>query len=174
MPVPVATTHPLGKGLAVAKPEVLQSEGPFARMARLKAEAEAQQKAQQQEQPQAVQVSITASAVAASPAAEPAPAASAFSIAVSHLDFSYPGLGERRARSPRLPPPSRADRAPPGRSTSPPPPRRADGRPIPGQPPLISDMNLSLQPGSRCLLLGANGAGKTTLLKILGGKHMVR
>ncbi len=34
-------------------------------------------------------------------------------------------------------------------------------------------MCLSLQPGSRCLLIGANGAGKTTLLKILGGKHMV-
>jgi CCR4-NOT complex subunit CAF16 len=53
------------------------------------------------------------------------------------------------------------------------PARFADGRPVPGQPPLISDMNLSLEPGSRCLLLGANGAGKTTLLKILGGKHMV-
>lgn len=49
----------------------------------------------------------------------------------------------------------------------------ADGRPIAGQPPLISDMSLSLAPGSRCLLLGANGAGKTTLLKIIGGKHMV-
>lgn len=49
----------------------------------------------------------------------------------------------------------------------------ADGRPVPGQPPLITDMCLTLQPGSRCLLIGANGAGKTTLLKILGGKHMV-
>jgi energy-coupling factor transporter ATP-binding protein EcfA2 len=34
-------------------------------------------------------------------------------------------------------------------------------------------MNLRLQPGSRCLLIGANGAGKTTLLKIIGGKHMI-
>ena len=34
-------------------------------------------------------------------------------------------------------------------------------------------MKLKLQPGSRCLLIGANGAGKTTLLKILGGKHMI-
>lgn len=49
----------------------------------------------------------------------------------------------------------------------------ADGRPVPGQPPLITDMCLQLQPGSRCLLVGANGAGKTTLLKILAGKHMV-
>eukprot|EP00878_Enallax_costatus_P041367 GHUV01048103.1.p1 GENE.GHUV01048103.1~~GHUV01048103.1.p1 ORF type:complete len:154 (-),score=42.86 GHUV01048103.1:49-510(-) len=49
----------------------------------------------------------------------------------------------------------------------------ADGRPIPGQPPLITDMCLQLEPGSRCLLIGANGAGKTTLLKVLAGKHMV-
>jgi hypothetical protein len=60
---------------------------------------------------------------------------------------------------------------------SPPPPKPGplppDGRPIPGQPPLITDMTLELAPGSRCLLIGANGAGKTTLLKILGGKHMV-
>jgi CCR4-NOT complex subunit CAF16 len=48
-----------------------------------------------------------------------------------------------------------------------------DGRPIPGLPPLISGMGLSLPKGSRALLLGANGAGKTTLLRILAGKHMV-
>ncbi|MEW5308734.1 MAG: hypothetical protein WDW38_000670 [Sanguina aurantia] len=47
------------------------------------------------------------------------------------------------------------------------------GRPVPGLAPLIADLSLTLQPGSRCLLLGGNGAGKTTLLKILGGKHMV-
>lgn len=49
----------------------------------------------------------------------------------------------------------------------------ADGRPVPGQPPLITDMSLQLPAGSRCLLIGANGAGKTTLLKIIAGKHMV-
>ena len=48
-----------------------------------------------------------------------------------------------------------------------------DGSPVPGQEPLIKDMNLVLKPGTCCLLLGANGAGKTTLLKILAGKHMV-
>lgn len=48
-----------------------------------------------------------------------------------------------------------------------------DGRPIPGLPPLIQGMRLSLPSGSRTLLLGANGAGKTTLLRILAGKHMV-
>lgn len=49
-----------------------------------------------------------------------------------------------------------------------------DGRPIPGMPPLISDMQLKLHPGECSLLLGANGAGKTTLLKIMGGYHMIR
>ncbi|KAJ7525623.1 hypothetical protein O6H91_17G059600 [Diphasiastrum complanatum] len=43
----------------------------------------------------------------------------------------------------------------------------------PGQPPFISDFSLKLNPGSRCLLVGANGAGKTTLLRIFAGKHMV-
>ncbi|QCE06708.1 CCR4-NOT complex subunit CAF16 [Vigna unguiculata] len=41
------------------------------------------------------------------------------------------------------------------------------------QPPLFLDFNLNIEPGSRCLLVGANGSGKTTLLKILAGKHMV-
>ncbi|CAG9465071.1 unnamed protein product [Pedinophyceae sp. YPF-701] len=39
--------------------------------------------------------------------------------------------------------------------------------------PFISNFNLDLPRGSRCLLLGANGAGKTTLLQILAGKYMV-
>uniref|UniRef100_A0A0D6R5K0 ABC transporter domain-containing protein n=1 Tax=Araucaria cunninghamii TaxID=56994 RepID=A0A0D6R5K0_ARACU len=42
-----------------------------------------------------------------------------------------------------------------------------------GQPPFITNFNLSLPPGSRQILVGANGSGKTTLLKILAGKHMV-
>ncbi|CAN6462124.1 unnamed protein product [Victoria cruziana] len=41
------------------------------------------------------------------------------------------------------------------------------------QPPLFTEFNLTVSPGSRCLLVGANGSGKTTLLKILAGKHMV-
>ncbi|GBG80147.1 hypothetical protein CBR_g30515 [Chara braunii] len=43
----------------------------------------------------------------------------------------------------------------------------------PSEPPLLSDFTLRLEPGSRCLLIGANGAGKTTILRILAGKHMV-
>ena len=49
----------------------------------------------------------------------------------------------------------------------------ADGRPLPGVPPVVTDMSIKLPAGSRCILVGPNGAGKTTLLKILGGKHMV-
>jgi len=48
-----------------------------------------------------------------------------------------------------------------------------DGRPIPGLPPVVRDMSMSLPRGSLCLLVGPNGAGKTTLLKVLAGKHMV-
>eukprot|EP00240_Pyramimonas_obovata_P004448 CAMPEP_0118925704 /NCGR_PEP_ID=MMETSP1169-20130426/3548_1 /TAXON_ID=36882 /ORGANISM="Pyramimonas obovata, Strain CCMP722" /LENGTH=366 /DNA_ID=CAMNT_0006867077 /DNA_START=139 /DNA_END=1236 /DNA_ORIENTATION=+ len=48
-----------------------------------------------------------------------------------------------------------------------------DGRPIPGIPPMITDMCMEMYPGQCGLLLGANGAGKTTLLKILGGYHMI-
>ena len=40
--------------------------------------------------------------------------------------------------------------------------------------PLVLDrFELDVEPGARCLLIGANGAGKTTLLRILAGKHMV-
>ena len=37
---------------------------------------------------------------------------------------------------------------------------------------VLHGLNMSLAPGSRCLLIGANGAGKSTLLRLLGGKHM--
>ncbi|GBF90133.1 ABC transporter I family protein [Raphidocelis subcapitata] len=156
MPVPISITHPKGAGLAAARPAELPTEGPFARLARLK-EAQQQQDDQQQQQPSdgdaappaatpgpgsEAAVAAGAGAAAGGARADGAAAAAAEpSILVDHLDFSYPGL---------------------------------DGRPIPGQPPLITDMTLSLAPGSRCLLIGANGAGKTTLLKILGGKHMVQ
>jgi CCR4-NOT complex subunit CAF16 len=51
--------------------------------------------------------------------------------------------------------------------------KHPDGRPLAGVPPVVTDLHLSLPPGSRCLLLGANGAGKTSLLKVLGGHHLV-
>lgn len=36
----------------------------------------------------------------------------------------------------------------------------------------LRDINLSLERGSRTLLIGANGAGKTTLLRLLSGKRL--
>lgn len=44
---------------------------------------------------------------------------------------------------------------------------------FPGGDPFLKDFCMSLEPGSRCLLLGCNGAGKTTLLQILAGRFMV-
>lgn len=35
-----------------------------------------------------------------------------------------------------------------------------------GQPPLFLDFNLSVSPGSRCLLLGANGSGSFVIVTI--------
>ena len=37
---------------------------------------------------------------------------------------------------------------------------------------VLRDCSMTLERGSRCLLIGANGAGKSTLLRILGGKHL--
>ena len=39
--------------------------------------------------------------------------------------------------------------------------------------PTLRDVNLSLEAGTRTILLGRNGAGKSTLLHILAGKHLV-
>ena len=39
---------------------------------------------------------------------------------------------------------------------------------------VLRDVNLELERGSRCLLIGANGAGKSTLLQILAGKRMTK
>lgn len=42
----------------------------------------------------------------------------------------------------------------------------ADGRPLPGRPPVVQNMTVTLPRGATCLLIGPNGAGKTTLLKV--------
>merc|ERR1712070_1257809 len=39
-------------------------------------------------------------------------------------------------------------------------------------PPVLHSVNMQIERGSRCLLLGSNGAGKSTLLNIMGGKHI--
>jgi len=42
-----------------------------------------------------------------------------------------------------------------------------------GLPPVLRDIVLTVERGSRVLAVGANGASKTTLLSILGGKRMI-
>jgi CCR4-NOT complex subunit CAF16 len=41
------------------------------------------------------------------------------------------------------------------------------------QPVVLDGVDVDIERGARCLLIGANGAGKTTLLRVVGGKHMV-
>jgi ABC-type cobalamin/Fe3+-siderophores transport system ATPase subunit len=43
-----------------------------------------------------------------------------------------------------------------------------------GDSKVLQNLNLTLEKGSRCLLIGANGAGKSTLLRVLAGKHLVK
>eukprot|EP00980_Cylindrotheca_fusiformis_P018211 scaffold5901_cov116-Cylindrotheca_fusiformis.AAC.4 len=39
---------------------------------------------------------------------------------------------------------------------------------------VLQGLNLSLETGSRCLLIGANGSGKSTLMRILAGRHLTQ
>jgi len=39
---------------------------------------------------------------------------------------------------------------------------------------ILQDFNLTLETGSRCLLIGANGSGKSTLMRILAGRHLAK
>mmetsp|Transcript_82614 Transcript_82614/g.123985 ORF Transcript_82614/g.123985 Transcript_82614/m.123985 type:complete len:346 (-) Transcript_82614:143-1180(-) len=39
---------------------------------------------------------------------------------------------------------------------------------------ILQGLNLTLETGSRCLLIGANGSGKSTLLRILAGRHLTQ
>lgn len=82
MPVPIAVTHPQGKGITAAHASELQTEGPFARVAAKRAAGE-----QNGQQPTAN--GHTQQAEAAATGQE----ASSGNISVQHLSFSYPGLG---------------------------------------------------------------------------------
>lgn len=44
----------------------------------------------------------------------------------------------------------------------------SDGR----KKPVLHDINLEVEAGSRVLIIGPNGAGKSTLLRILAGRHL--
>tara|TARA_Y100000389_G_C17374200_1_gene470736 strand:+ start:146 stop:1033 length:888 start_codon:yes stop_codon:yes gene_type:complete len=39
---------------------------------------------------------------------------------------------------------------------------------------VLRGLNMELERGSRCLLVGANGSGKSTILRILAGKHLTK
>ncbi|KAJ1547612.1 CCR4-NOT regulatory complex component, partial [Nowakowskiella sp. JEL0078] len=43
-----------------------------------------------------------------------------------------------------------------------------------GGPPILTNLELCLPRGCRCLLVGPNGAGKSTILRILAGKRLVK
>ena len=38
---------------------------------------------------------------------------------------------------------------------------------------VLNNVNLKLNPGDRCLLIGINGSGKTCLLRAMAGMHMI-
>lgn len=120
MPVPLSVTHPKGAGLQAAKPATLPTEGPFARLARMKAEQEAAAAAAANGAAAGGAAAQDGAAAAAArsgdaapgpgsaaagsqPGAAAAPGSSSSgsgpSILVQHLDFSYPGLGEQPRRA---------------------------------------------------------------------------
>lgn len=43
-----------------------------------------------------------------------------------------------------------------------------------GGPLILDGIDLKIERGSRCLLVGSNGAGKSTLLRVIAGKHLVK
>lgn len=147
MPVPIATTHKKGVGVAGATHAPLETAGPFARLQQLPKEGPDRINGGSQTS-DAVQAAGASPAVAQQPAAvqqqsspaDAVQAAPAFAIETNGLSFTYPGI---------------------------------DGRPLPGAPTVVENMSVQLRPGSRCLLIGPNGAGKTSLLRILAGKHKV-
>lgn len=97
--MPVSITHmPTGRGVDVAKPTTMLTEGPFARLAR-------QSDAQEPQKP--APTSVAAQCQGEAPAAPTNGAdngAIQYSIDVQHLNFSYPGMGAWRALHGRVQP----------------------------------------------------------------------
>jgi len=178
MPVPISVTHPNGKGIAAANLTVLASEGPFARAARLRAEAEAATAAQTKSDGNDVSSNDhdKSNGDACETSGSGAQHCSSESVVVNHLSFSYPGLGtyvigvssafiliycvlRKFAQPQRYLQFLCMLRTTDLLTVLGNPLSSADGRPIEGVAPLITDMDLQLKPGTRCLLVGANGAG---------------
>lgn len=87
MPVPVSVTNPNGKGLVAHAVEAVETEGPFARLARQAAAPATQATPVNIPQP-------TTQAATNGSAAQPANEQHEYSIHVQNLSFAYPGLGE--------------------------------------------------------------------------------
>ncbi|KAL6764419.1 P-loop containing nucleoside triphosphate hydrolase protein [Haematococcus lacustris] len=102
MPVPVAVTNPTGKGLTAALVQSVESEGPFARMARLAAEAKANGTSAAAVQPQNGGLAHVNGHSANQEPTAPEEAVLDSVIAVNDLTFSYPGLDGRPV--PGIPP----------------------------------------------------------------------
>jgi hypothetical protein len=96
MPVPIAVTHPKGAGLTAANPATLETAGPFARLAAAAAAAKEAAAAEQQQpqQPTSIQQAEPQQAVTGSQQGVcNGHSEQQYTVAVDHLDFSYPGLG---------------------------------------------------------------------------------
>ena len=116
MPVPISVTHPKGAGLAAANPAMLDTSGPFARLAAAKEAAqraaEADKQQQQQQQQQAEQQPQHGSSLQQCTDAGQNGACGRdqheqLTVVVDHLDFAYPGLGKLAPwQFPWDPPPS--------------------------------------------------------------------
>jgi hypothetical protein len=92
MPVPVAVTHPNGRGIVAATPSALETEGPFARLTKQKAAVVAEVSVHQ---PMQKQDKVNGASVQQEPV-DTITTDSRASVVVDGLDFSYPGLGEFR------------------------------------------------------------------------------
>lgn len=96
MPVPIAVTHPKGAGLTAANPATLETAGPFARLAAAAAaakEAAAAQQQQPQQQASVQQAQPQQTVTGSQQGVCNGHSEQQHTVAVDHLDFSYPGLG---------------------------------------------------------------------------------
>lgn len=87
--MPISVTHPQGKGLTAATLTTAETDGPFAKY---KAAAKAAQECSTSNGANESNGSAAAVAAKGAEAQEGSPAPA---VEVQHLNFAYPGLGER-------------------------------------------------------------------------------